>query len=231
MQKTTCCAVIVAAGGSTRMGRNKQLLPLLGVPALARTLWAFEQAECVGWIVLVCRSADRTALADLAQISGVTKLAAVVSGGDTRQRSVAAGVKAAPAEASFLAIHDGARPLVTPGLINAVIRDAALYGASAPAVPVKDTIKEADDRGFILATPDRSRLRAVQTPQVFQKEAYLDALRRAAKDFTDDCQLFESLGLPVHLCEGSYDNFKLTTAGDIPAAEAVLRSREKEVLE
>ncbi|MCH3971565.1 MAG: HAD-IA family hydrolase [Oscillospiraceae bacterium] len=227
LPEVPCCAVIVAAGASTRMGRPKQEIPLLGVPALAYTLRAFEKAVCVQRTVLVCPPGQQAHYQALAvRHHCAEKLAAVVPGGKTRQQSAAAGAAAAGA-CDYLAVHDGARVLAAPEEINLAVKDAARYGASALAVPVKDTIKVTDAHGIVTKTPERSALWAVQTPQVFDAQRYRSLLSAAAGDFTDDCQLFERAGLPVHLCRGSYTNFKLTTPEDIPAAEAVLRRRER----
>jgi len=222
-----CCALILAAGASTRMGVPKQEIPLLGVPALVYTLRAFEQADSIQRIVLVCPPKQETHYRELADHWHCTgKLAAVVPGGATRQQSAAAGAAAA-GECDFLAVQDGARVLTLPGEIDCVVEDARKYGASALAVPVKDTIKVISADGFVTDTPERSTLWSVQTPQVFCMEKYCSLLTAAQGDFTDDCQLFERAGVPVHLCRGSYTNLKLTTPEDIPAAEAILRAREQ----
>lgn len=222
-----CCALILAAGASTRMGRPKQELPLCGIPALVYTLRAFEQTPCVQATVLVCPPGQQAHYCLLAQrYRCAEKLRAVVPGGETRQQSAAAGARAA-GDCDFLAVHDGARVLVTPEEITRVVQDAQQYGAAALAVPVKDTVKVTNADGFVDHTPERSTLWAVQTPQVFAAQQYLSLLEAAEGDFTDDCQLFERAGQPVHLCQGSYTNLKLTTPDDIPAAEVILKARER----
>lgn len=230
-EKPMCCAIIVAAGDSSRMALeySKQFVPLCGVPAIAHTLSAFEAAQTIDSAVIVCREADKEKIKNLIIQHQYIKIGAIVPGGKTRQQSVQAGIAAAPAEAAYFAIHDGARALVTAGEIDAVVQDAFHYGASSLAVPVKDTIKVADESGFIASTPNRSLLWAVQTPQVFERDVYLRALAQAQKegaDYTDDCQLVEHLGNKVHLCPGEYTNLKLTTPDDIPLAETILRKRE-----
>lgn len=227
-----CCAVIVAAGASKRMKLNigKQFFPLLGVPAVVRTVLAFEEANEIASIVVVCRMEDRKQMEIVLRGCGAKKIAAVVPGGKTRQKSSAAGVAAVPEGMDYLAVHDGARPLIRPEEIDACVADARQWGASALAVPVKDTIKIVDGSGFVASTPDRSLLWAVQTPQVFRRDLYETALRRAEEeglDYTDDCQLLEHAGARIHLCRGSYENLKLTTQEDIISAEAVLRRREE----
>ncbi len=208
----------------------KQFLPLLGVPAVIRTLAAFDRAETVSSVVVVCRVEDTTRMRALLKEWGIRKVCAVVPGGESRQESVAAGLEAIPPEAGYIAVHDGARALIRPEEIDACVRDCFETGASALGVPVKDTIKVTDLRHRVISTPDRSALWTVQTPQVFEKFLYLRALeeaRRRGGDYTDDCQLAEGIGVPVHLCEGSYENIKLTTPEDLCLAEAILRKREE----
>ena len=211
-------AVVVAAGGSTRMGVPKQLIPLRGVPVIVRTLLALDAAELVDEIVLVARQEDMLPFYTLCKQYGVRKVTAIVPGAATRQQSVAAGVVAARSGAAYFAIHD-------------VIEEAFACGAAAAAVPVKDTVKEADENGFIAGTPDRSRLWNVQTPQVFEADLYRRAMEQAAalgEDFTDDCQLVERMGCPVRLCRADYANIKITTPEDVAFAEAILRERDDE---
>ena len=176
------------------------------------------------------REEDVEAFARLCQDYGAAKVRRVLPGGETRQQSVARGVAAADAGAAYLAIHDGARPLVRPAVIDGVIAAAMEWGGAAAGVPVKDTVKVADEAGFIVSTPDRRRLWNVQTPQVFEKETYLRALRQAQAEgleFTDDCQLVERLGCPVRLWEADYANIKITTPEDVAFAEGILRQRKE----
>lgn len=227
-----CCALILAAGASTRMNLSvgKQFFPIQGMPAVARTILSFEKAGEIESVVVVCREEDLGQMKIVVNGIGAKKVAAVVSGGPTRQQSAARGLEAVPQNTELIAVHDGARPLVLPGEIDACVLDARQYGASSLAVPVKDTIKLAGSDGFIDSTPDRSLLWAVQTPQVFRRELYEAAMRGAQEegaDYTDDCQLLEHAGVRVHLCRGSYENIKLTTRDDIIAAEAILRRREE----
>lgn len=224
-----CCAIVVAAGNSSRMQSetSKIWLPLLGVPAIVRTLFAFEQTPGIDSIVVVCREQDKEAVWNVKKEYYLSKIIQVVCGAETRQESVAAGVRAAPEEAQYFAIHDGARPLIEPKLISRVLEDARIHGASALAVPVQDTIKRVDENGFVTETPVRDGLWAVQTPQVFQRTLYLTALQAATQAYTDDCQLIEYAGGKVHLCESSPENRKLTTPADLVYAEAVLKSRRE----
>lgn len=225
------CAVIVAAGGSTRMGgkTSKQLLPLCEKPAIAYTLEAFEQARFIHELVVVCRERDRQVLEEICRQYQITKKKTLVEGGNTRQQSVLQGVGAASPNVTHFAIHDGARVLIKSEEIDRAVEDGTRWRASTLAVPVKDTIKTADAHGFVIATPDRSSLWSIQTPQVFEKELYVKAARQAVlegADYTDDCQLVEHVGIRVHLCMGSYENRKLTTVDDLAVAEQIIRKRE-----
>ena len=219
------CAVIVAAGSSRRMGgENKLLLEIDGVPVLARTLSAFQKCAAIRDIVLVCREQDIMPYTELAKAFSIDKLCTVTRGGETRTESVLAGITAAPENAVLVAVHDGARPLVTEAVTT-----AAEYGAAAPVVPVKDSIKRIKD-GNIAADVARDTLAAVQTPQVFRKDLLRRALTSAAErgySFTDDCAAVESLGTIVKATHGSYQNIKITTPEDILVAEALLTREDK----
>lgn len=225
----TVCAVVVAAGSSSRMGGSvpKQLMELCGRPVLSHTLSAFEKTPEVETVVVVCREEDMARIKEITE--NFSKIKALVPGGKTRQASVAAGVEAA-GECGFVAIHDGARPLITPEEIRQVVADAKIWGASTLAAPVTDTIKTAGEQELVEETLDRSILRAVQTPQVFRKDEYvraMEAAKAAGKDFTDDCQLMEFSGKPVHLCPGKRSNLKLTTPEDFLFARGILMEREE----
>ena len=225
-----CCGVIVAAGSSTRMGCAKQFLPLLGEPAIAWTLRAFQNAGSIASLVLVIREEDGEAMREIAARCGVTKPLALVPGGAERQLSVRAGVLAAPRGTQLVAIHDGARALVTPAQIDAAVRAASFPEGAALAVRVKDTIKMTDENGLVVSTPARESLWAVQTPQVFPYGRFCAEMERAVAEgrlYTDDCQLWEHAGLPVRQCESSYENLKLTTLDDVITAEAILRKRRE----
>ncbi len=222
-------AVIVAAGSFTRMGGiPKQLTPIGGRPVIAHTLSAFQQADSIREIVLVLREEDRKAVESICREYYFTKVSAITVGGTTRQASVARGIARVSPKAAYCAIHDGARPLVTPDIIEGVIGAARQYGGAAAAVRVKDTVKIADAAGFIYSTPDRRFLWSVQTPQVFESGLYRRALQDASEkgeDFTDDCQLVERLGRRVYLYEADYANIKITTPEDLPVAERLLQER------
>lgn len=220
----TVGAVIAAAGSSSRMGgRDKLAEPLDGIPVILRTLAAVEAVPEIREIVVVTRE-DR--VEEYRRLLGqCSRLRAVVPGGSTRQESVRNGVRALSPDCTLAAIHDGARPLVTPEVFARCIEAARSCGAATAAVPVKDTIKLADEAGRVLDTPDRSRLWAVQTPQIFDRERYLRAAEEAERwglSCTDDCQLFEAMGWEVQLVMGDYRNLKLTTPEDFLAAGVYL---------
>ncbi len=223
--------MVAAAGNSTRMGCAKQHILLDGQPVLLRTLLALQAVDAIDEILLITREQDAAHFAALAKERGVTKLHRVVCGGDTRQQSVANGLAALPPEATLVGIHDGARPLVTAEVVEAVIAEAKTHGSAAVAVKVKDTLKQTDADGFITATPDRSSLWRVQTPQVFAREPFCAAMAAAiaeGRDFTDDCQLMEQAGHPVRLVTGLDTNLKLTTPEDVRLAEAILHGDQQE---
>lgn len=223
-------AVIPAAGASTRMGgANKLLLPVDGIPVLARTLLAFQACTEIDEIVLVCREQDIMPYRELAQTYACTKVTQIVRGGATRTQSVLAGVRACSEQTALVAIHDGARPLVTQQILTETLEAAARTGAAAPVVPMKDSVKRVRD-GRIEADVPRDTIAAVQTPQIFRRGYILDALTRAEADgasLTDDCAAVERLGIPVCATRGSYRNLKITTPEDIAAAEALLRQEEE----
>lgn len=225
MEQAKFGAVLLAAGNSTRMGgsRSKVLEELGGRPALCRSLEVLDRCPLIGEICLVCREQDRADMLPLT--SGLNTPVQVVPGGAQRQDSVEQGVEALTGPWEYVAIHDGARPLVTDEVLAAVCRDAMAHGAATAAVPSKDTCKLADEAGFVAATPARDRLWAVQTPQAFSLALYREALgkaRAAGQSYTDDCQLIEAAGGSVKLTMGDYRNIKLTTPEDLLAARAYL---------
>lgn len=224
MKGTTVEAVIVAAGSSTRMGMPKQFILLDGKPVILHTLTAFERCDRIKNIVVVCREQDRTRLWELINAAGIRKVKDMVCGGDTRQQSVYNGV--AVCKADYVAIHDGARPFITPETIERVVEAAEQYGAATAAARTKDTIKLADKNGMVVSTPERANLWNVQTPQIFRRDLYDRAWENAQQhnlDVTDDCQLVEALSLPVKLVECSYTNIKITTPEDVLLAEGLLK--------
>ncbi len=224
-EKGFVSAVIVAAGSSRRMGGiNKLLLDLGGKTVLERTVEAFDNSVCIDEIVLAARAEDVEEYKTL--LSKYKKVKNIVEGGETRQKSVAAAIAACDEKSALLAIHDGARPLVSQDIIGTTVAAAFEYGAAACSVPVKDTVKIIDENSFITDTPDRSTLRAVHTPQCFKKQLYcscVETLAETAKDMTDDCRLAELCGVKVKMVDSSYSNIKITTAEDIPFALSILK--------
>lgn len=225
-----CTALVPAAGQSTRMGQDKLMMELAGAPVLMRTLCAIDQAELVDEIIVAVREEQLLTVADLCSRCALRKPVKVVRGGETRAMSVLAAAVEANPKAKLLAVHDAARPLVTPQEFDELIRFACRTNAAAPAVPVTDTIKQADPQtGLVLATPERSGLYAVQTPQIFEASLLKAALQSAIDagiQVTDDCAAVECLGKQVYLAQGSRENIKLTTPFDLLVAEAILRERE-----
>ncbi len=223
-----CSAIVPAAGSSRRMGgENKLLMQVGGMPVLVRTLLALDRSRLVDEIVIATREEDLMLIGDLCKQFAITKPVKIVRGGDTRQESVLAAALECRPEGKFIAVHDGARPLATPELIDSVIALAHKTNAAAPGVPVKDTIKVVRD-GKVVSTPDRDTLRAIQTPQVFDAQLLRAALQSAVESgasITDDCSAVELLGKEVYLTEGSYENIKITTPEDVAQAEEILRER------
>ncbi len=223
-------AIIVAAGNSSRMGigMSKQFISLLGKPALEYTLNAFERSYIIDSVVVVCRPQDKVAISAIINQNKIKKVDALAYGGNTRGESVTNGINSANPETTHFAIHDGARPLVELIDIENVVKSAFETKAATLGTLVTDTIKTVDNESNIVSTPVRSKLRAVQTPQVFEKELYLKALNYAKKNklsFTDDCQLIESIGEKVKVVIGSQDNIKLTTQNDIAIVEHILKGK------
>lgn len=216
--------VVVAAGSSSRMnGVDKLFYELDGVPVVARAIEPFCLCECVREIVVACRGRDIPQLWDIARCFSLGKVSKIVAGGSTRQESVFAGVRALDPDCSLIAVHDGARAFVSRAVIEDCLRVAAQKRAACAAVPVKDTIKRADEQGQIVETPPRASLYIAQTPQAFDRALYLAAMENAAArgmDYTDDCQLIEAIGHRVTLSPGSYLNFKITTPEDLYLAQS-----------
>ena len=222
-----CGAVIVAAGSASRMGGIDKVMADLGEePMIVRTVRAFQNCEAIASIVIVTREDLIRPISDLCR--DMKKVAAVVAGGKSRQESVHLGLNALPKGTKLAAVHDGARPLVSWQVIDRVVRAANTYGAAAPAIPVKDTIKVVQG-GLVKETPDRSSLMAVQTPQVFDFDLLRGALRKAEEDgaqVTDDCSAVERTGMRIKIVEGDERNLKVTTPMDLKIAELLLEETQ-----
>ncbi|HCK11111.1 MAG TPA: bifunctional 2-C-methyl-D-erythritol 4-phosphate cytidylyltransferase/2-C-methyl-D-erythritol 2,4-cyclodiphosphate synthase [Candidatus Latescibacteria bacterium] len=220
-------AIILAGGLGRRMetDKPKQLLDFGDRPVLCHTLEVFDSCEDIDRIVVVGPRGDLDEVRSLS--SAFSKVGAVVDGGKERQDSVRKGLRAVPREADVVAVHDGARPLVTSNEISVIVAAARKSGAAVIGQPVTDTIKRAQD-GCVAETLDRSDLWAVQTPQAFKTNILREAHEAAMRDGfvgTDDTVLAERIGKPVTLMEGSAENIKVTRPGDIERAEDILKRR------
>ena len=218
-----CGAVIVAAGTASRMGGiDKVMTPLAGEPMIVRTVRTFQNCDAVKEIVIVTRADLITKITSLC--GKFDKVQAVVVGGKDRAESVRNGLNMLSKKVKLAAVQDGARPLITEAVIDRTVRAAHTYGAAAPAIPVKDTIKVVEG-GIVTTTPDRNILKAIQTPQVFDFDLLKGALKQAAQDgsvITDDCSAVELMGYKVKIVEGDESNIKVTTPMDLKIAEMLL---------
>ena len=218
-----CGAVIVAAGNASRMGGiDKVMAPINGEPMIVRTVRTFQNAVAVKEIVIVTRE---DLIPKITSLCGkFDKVRAVVVGGKDRAESVKNGLRMLSKQVKLAAVQDGARPLITEAVIDRTIRAAHTYGAAAPAIPVKDTIKVVEG-GIVSSTPDRATLKAIQTPQVFDFDLLKAALKKAFEDgaaITDDCSAVERMGFKVRIVEGDERNIKVTTPMDLKIAELLL---------
>ena len=224
--------LIPAAGSGRRMGgsRNKLLLPLLDKPLLAWTLTAVKASRSVRWLGIIGQPEDFPDFKEITVSLGMTKFVHFIPGGATRQESVYRGLQALPAVAERVLIHDGARCLITPDLIDRCAQEILRCPGLIAAVPVKDTIKVVEPTQLIRSTPDRSQLWAAQTPQGFDVErltrCHNEGLRQGW-EVTDDAALFEKCKLPVKIVVGEESNLKVTTPMDLAIAEFILRQRER----
>lgn len=227
----TCAAVVPAAGLSTRMGaEDKLFLDLNGVPVLARTLRVLEQCPSIRRIVVVTREENLTPIARLIHQYGIKKAAEPVTGGATRCESVYRGVFSLPGEITHVAVHDGARPLLSPQLLDRVLSQGMKYGAAVPGIAVKDTIKVTQAE-MVKETLPRETLAAIQTPQVFDIDLLKAGLKKAMeggqKQVTDDASAVEALGMRVTIVPGEERNIKITTPEDVIYAQALLQLEEQ----
>ena len=223
-----CSAVIVAAGSSQRMGSDKLLHNLGIMPVLARTLLVFQDCELVDEIVVVTRMEKLEEVAELCKKYRIEKASKVICGGATRMESALAGVSEVKEKAKLIAIHDGARPLVSVELIENTVRAAAKYKAAVPAIKSVDTLKLAEDGETVTGSLDRELVLRVQTPQVFDADLIKGALTFAAEKklpLTDDCSAVELMGVKARIVPGEEDNIKLTTPRDMLFAAAILKDR------
>lgn len=224
-------ALIPAAGMGKRMGQKiaKQYLPLGDKPMLAHTLLAFQRAAEIDEIIPILSQEDmESCLRDVIEQYHITKVKTLVVGGKERQDSVMNGLQKLEKDASVVLIHDGVRPFVTHAMIKESVELAKKGGCVAVGVPLKDTVKEVDDKQMVRHTLERSRLWAIQTPQTFPvkvlKRAYEECFKHNIYG-TDDATLVERAGGSVQVIMGSYENIKITTPGDLILAEEILKRR------
>jgi 2-C-methyl-D-erythritol 4-phosphate cytidylyltransferase len=216
-------AIVVAAGSSRRMrGQDKLLAVVAGRPLLAHTLRAFEACTAVEQVVVVLSEVNAEAVLPL--LRAFRKVSRTAPGGARRQDSVRNGLYTL-SPCDYVIVHDGARPMVTPGIISHGLVVAREVGAAAAAVPVVDTLKATREDGEVIRTVPREGLWAVQTPQVFRYDVLLAAHERVTEDVSDDCAMVERLGHPVRLYEGSRLNLKVTTPEDLRIVDALLRAQ------
>ncbi len=227
-KKPQCSAVIVAAGSSQRMGSDKIMMKLGPMPVLARTILAFENCPLIDEIIVVTRNEKLQQVAEMCHNNGLHKVKQVVSGGATRMESALAGVSAVRHGAELIAVHDGARPLVSQEVIERAVYAGQKYRSAVPAIASTDTLKSVDESGFICGTVDRATTYRVQTPQVFDADLIKGALTKAANQalpLTDDCSAMDMMGVKTYIVEGDPDNIKITTPNDLIAAEAIIRAK------
>ena len=222
-------AVIVAAGTSTRMMSDitKQRMIICGMTVLQRCVSTFDSTDLISEIVVVANESEIKLIEDDLLSIKIKKPYRVVCGGSSRQESVRCGFSAISADADYVAIHDGARCLVTAKLIESVVCSAVMHGAATLALKVTDTVKVVDGN-FIKATQDRECLYLAQTPQVFRVDMYGRALSNCISDVTDDNMLVEALGERIFIVDSSRDNIKITTQDDLGYAEYVVNKRNRE---
>ncbi|MBS6614078.1 MAG: 2-C-methyl-D-erythritol 4-phosphate cytidylyltransferase [Anaerotruncus sp.] len=218
-------AVVLAAGNGTRMGidKSKLLIEIGGKTVIERSVAVFENMAEIDEIIVVCRECDVERFSELLPQDNVT----FVIGGKTRQESVKNAVETID-DCDYIIIHDGARPLVTPETVVKTLDEAQIRKAAATGVYVKDTVKVVDENLNIVGTPNRKNLVLIQTPQIFDFATYKQALKKAeeeGRDYTDDCQLVENIGVECGVVIGEYENIKITTKGDVPMAESIINAR------
>ncbi len=225
-------AIIVAGGRGERVGADvpKQHLKLLNGEVVAHTMLAFEACPKINEIVVVCRSGEETLYHDYKLKYGISKMTAAVPGGETRQESVLRGFEALDKKCEYVAVHDAARCLITPEAISDVVISAYKYRAATAARAATDTVKLADDKGFIEKTVDRNRVYLAETPQAFEYDLYSVMAYSAKRDgfeATDDNSLAERLGFKVKICPTLCQNLKITTPDDLIVAETILTKSKK----
>jgi 2-C-methyl-D-erythritol 4-phosphate cytidylyltransferase len=219
-------AIIVAAGSSTRTGFNKLQAKIAGRPVIQHTLAAFEKAECIDDIIVVCREIESTR--DSIASGNFKKVRTVIRGGERRQDSVHAGLHELAENSEFVAVHDAARPLITSSEIERVLAVARKHGAAALAAPITDTLKFTDTSQLVRGSIDRQNVFAMQTPQIFRRQLLVEAYEEVKRDsvtVTDEVSAIEHAGGKIVIVPAKDHNFKITFASDLLLAEAILRQR------
>lgn len=220
-----CSAVILAAGSSTRMGTDKSVLTLDGIPVIIRAVQAFEKHDLVDEIIVVTKEESVPMIADLCAQYALKKVRRVMTGGATRAESSLIGVTAVDKKAEYIAIHDGARPLISQKVITDALYAARDYHAAVPVIPSTDTLRMVEN-GFIGGDVDRDSVIRIQTPQIFDADLIKGALTYAVDKnvtVTDDSSAVRLTGFKIKTVEGDVNNIKLTTPEDVPVAEAILK--------
>jgi 2-C-methyl-D-erythritol 4-phosphate cytidylyltransferase len=221
-------AIIVAAGDSRRMGFDKLFATIAGRPVFAHTIRAFERANSVDEIVVIARADRHSEIEKIVRDENLKKVRSIVPGGKHRQDSVRAGLSQLEATTKYVAVHDAARPLITPKQIDLVFEQCCIHAAASLAEPISDTLKYAGPEFFVTGSVDRHQLYAMQTPQIFERQLIEDAYRAVyAEDasVTDEVSAVERLGRKVFLVPNQDLNFKITYPRDLALAEFVLKQR------
>jgi 2-C-methyl-D-erythritol 4-phosphate cytidylyltransferase len=225
--------IIVAGGSSQRMGFDKLFAVIAGEPVIAHGIRAFERATSVSEIVVVARAERHDEIGKIASDAGFKKVRAIVPGGERRQDSVRAGLDGIDRDAKYVAVHDAARPLITPEQIERAFAQCRVHGAAALAQPVNDTLKRADTDFLVVGSVDRHQLYAMQTPQIFERKLIEDAYRAVYAEkilVTDEVSAVERLGYKIALVLNDDFNFKITYRRDLPVGDFILRDRANDPL-
>ena len=225
-------AIIVAGGSSQRMGFDKLFAVIAGEPVIAHAIRAFERAKCVSEIVVVTREQRHDEIRKIASGAGFEKIRAIVPGGERRQDSVRAGLDRVDRDAKHVAVHDAARPLITPEQIERALTQCRVHGAAALAQPINDTLKRADGDLLVVGSVDRHQLYAMQTPQIFERKLIEEAYRAVYAEnipVTDEVSAVERLGYKIAVVLNYDFNFKITYPRDFPVADFILRERAKNI--
>jgi 2-C-methyl-D-erythritol 4-phosphate cytidylyltransferase len=221
-------AILVAAGDSRRMGFDKLFAAIAGKPVIAHTMGAFELASCVDEVIVVAREERHDEIKTIVRDENFKKVRSIIPGGKHRQDSVRAGLNRLESITRYVAVHDAARPLVSPEQIERVFQQCADHGAAALAEPINDTLKRADSDLLVSGSVDRDQLYAMQTPQIFERQLIEEAYRAVYAEnisIPDEVSAVERLGRKVVLVLNNDFNFKITYPRDLPLAEFVLKQR------